>query len=243
MSVDSVKLGSTSVKLGSTSVKLIALVYNCSSIISRTLESYKGKVDAFHIFIDEKSDVDTKRKVKDFCKMYDYAECEEIKFTTFDDTRNRCLEKAFDGNIRWIMFVDDSYILNGTLDALKHYGCYDVLNVLVKDEHIAYKRPLLFKMHKKYRYTGKIHEKLILESDTCITDISGCFIYDYKDEYSINRSLSRAMYMIQNTDDEHYRSIGYLQLLITGEIDFDAFNKHFKCRCKKCVSILREYFV
>lgn len=218
------------------------MLYDCENIIYRTLLSYKDKVDVFWLFIDNKSNKET---INEVCRFKEENKNEKINisfftFTTFDESRNYCLDNI-DKTDGYIFFTDDSYILQGSLLELRVYNL-EFLNIMVKDDYLEYRRPLIFKNNRGYRYKNKIHE-IIPESSWYDKVINNAFIYDYKDDKSIQRSLTRCEYMIENTTSIHYKSMGYLQLLLMNKIDMTTFKENFNCGCKSCSVLLKEYFV
>ena len=200
--------------------QVLLLIYDCENIVKRTLLSYVDKVERMWIFIDSKSNVETIQVVNDFKENYagrTEIKTTFVKFTDFSETRNLCLSMSFDKLFTWTIFVDDSYILIGNLDELDELEEeVDLVSIVVKDDKIKYKRPLIFKTKEKFKYTRKIREYLVNTQGNkaqAIRSWKHCWVYDYKDAQSIKRSLERAEFMIEALKgDVHYVSFGYLQV-------------------------------
>lgn len=215
-------------------MNVLIMCYDCSYIIEKTISSYIGKVDNIWIFIDKKSD---KKTIDAIIKYIKYVKCSFINFENFSQARNECLEyveKRIEKD-EWIIFIDDSYILHGNFNELKTVP-EKVVNIRVYDAVINYSRNIIFKSGYGIRYKGIIHENIGESSDLVLKN---AFIFDYKNEESVKRSLSRVNLLIES-NNIHHRTLGYLQLFLTGKITKNEILNKQLCICNQCQNIITE---
>ena len=204
-------------------IQLIILTYNGSKHIIETIDSYVNYVDRIMIFIDRK----TTDHTEDIIKKRKYPNClvQDISFTDFGNTRNRCVERSSNKLYKWSIFVDDSYVLVGNLDELRLLpSTVNRIGIEVRRDSMSYESIRIYRTAKGAYWKYPIHEYI---DGSCDYTMKYCHINDVTSAEHTKRTQDRIhndLKMLEADDtlrSRFYRANMHFQLYQQGLVSLD----------------------
>ena len=196
-------------------LQLVVMCYNSADLIKRVLESWSSVIDTYRVFIDSKTTDGTYMQVKNFKnENKKKVIIDNFHFSGFANSRNECLDIAYDLTHEFTIFIDDSFELKGAEFLRKSF--IDVLYnervngiaFKINRNGTVYESTRAIRTYRKIRYTGAIHETLQVETDHVI-NLS--YINDLVCDNHLARTSERVKYDIKCLNGlEDARSLYYL---------------------------------
>jgi glycosyltransferase involved in cell wall biosynthesis len=140
-------------------IQLCMIIKNGADTIHDTLNSYTKYVSRM-IILDTGSTDNTLEILENFKSIYPQLIVYKSPFKGFSESRNQCLDLAYDLNYTWTLMIDDSYQLLTNFNELQNVpDKVDAISIVVtKTDNVQNLSNRIIRTSSKLRYIGDIHE-------------------------------------------------------------------------------------
>ena len=223
--------------------QILMLVYNSGPIIKQALESY-SEADRICIYIDNKTNDDTLMHIKEYRKKSKIkVKIGYVDFENFSQARNYCIDESNVNEYEWSIFLDDSYVLHGSIAELKglpnHMKC---ASIKIKCRGQEYLNKRCIRKNSNIKFINDVHEIL---NSSYHYPLVNCYIEDVQVKSHETRRIERINYDIKKlVDKDDDRSKYFLaglcyQLFNLGEMSLDNAISAYIMRIE-CYSVHHE---
>ncbi len=226
---------------------LCMIVKDEENQIFKTINSCKDIVKSFYI-LDTGSTDKTKEIIENFCKENSIKlNLQSAPFVDFSTNRNQNLFYVYENSTAThILFLDSNDILYGGKELIQYlsenpdYDGYFMTQKWEDDNNVTikYKNYRCIRNNKKWKYTGVVHEVIVLENASNIT-INNPEIYIYQNRIEDNRKSNKrykrdAELLLKeyNKNPNDTRSLYYLANTFYFMEEHKIARKYYKLRAK-----------